>query len=261
MRKQYFTEINLELGDDFFPSEEWDILNLSKRIDIHSFSTGDFDRAVFTIIIRRKTEYFGLTVMLPCLLIGAIELVTFLVPYNETVRLELSFTCLLAYTMFQIMVTGELPQSAEKPPLLLLLISLFMIYIVVAIVIQSTCIYLADLGKKKHARKPSHVLQRFVMKIANFGIVNVKSPPPGLLGGKPVNVENHVTQFYKSRFVPFEIESTSVGNELESDFDSVDWIFIAMVLDKVGLLFFIFLVAGTAIVLLVMVPAANNWGM
>ena len=260
MRKQYFTDIQIELGNDFFPSEEWDILSLSKRIIISSFSSGSYDRAIFTIVIKRKTEYFALTVIIPCLLIGAIELVTFLVPYDETVRLDLSFTCLLAYTMFQIMVTVELPQSAEKPPLLLLLISLFMVYIVIAIVIQSTCIYLADLGKKQHPRKPSHVLQRFVMKVANFGIVNIKPPPPGSLGVEEKQA-NYVSQFYKSRFSPLEIESTSLGNELEIDFGSVDWIFIAMVLDKVGFLFFIFLIVGTAIALLVMIPAANNWGL
>ena len=241
MRKQYFTDIQIELGNDFFPSEEWDILSLSKRIIISSFSSGSYDRAIFTIVIKRKTEYFALTVIIPCLLIGAIELVTFLVPYDETVRLDLSFTCLLAYTMFQIMVTVELPQSAEKPPLLLLLISLFMVYIVIAIVIQSICIYLIDIGKKIHVKKPNLVLRRFVMKIANFGIVNVKQTFPN------ETEQLKVREMYESRFAPLEFESTTEMNEKIGSVDSVDWIFIATVLDKVGLLLITFLIVGTRV--------------
>ena len=241
MRKQYFTDIQIELGNDFFPSEEWDILSLSKRIIISSFSSGSYDRAIFTIVIKRKTEYFALTVIIPCLLIGAIELVTFLVPYDETVRLDLSFTCLLAYTMFQIMVTVELPQSAEKPPLLLLLISLFMVYIVIAIVIQSICIYLIDIGKKRHVKKPNLVLRRFVMKIANFGIVNVKQTFPN------ETEQLKVREMYESRFAPLEFESTTEMNEKIGSVDSVDWIFIATVLDKVGLLLITFLIVGTRV--------------
>ena len=73
--KQYFDDIEAQQSFDFFANEEWDLLNLSKKIKIWETSSGNFQQAVFTILIKIKSEYFALTVILPCLLIGTIELV------------------------------------------------------------------------------------------------------------------------------------------------------------------------------------------
>ena len=117
-------------------------------------------------MIKRRTEYFVLTVMLPCLVIGTIEMITFFLPYDQTVRLDLSFTCLLAYLMFQMMIMSQLPNSAENPPLLLLLISLFTVYIGVAIIFQGICIYLVNITKCHPDSTPSRVLQEMAIRLA-----------------------------------------------------------------------------------------------
>ena len=160
------------------------------------------------------------------------------------------------------MVTSELPQSAKRPPLLLLLISLFMVYIVVAIAIQSACIYLADLQNQAHETKPSHSIQRLVTKIASFRMVNVKKPSDLYTSiGKSVQEEDRISKMYLSRFAPLAFGLESEGDDSKCDVDFVDWIFIAMVLDKIGFLLFIFLEITTVFALLLFIPAANNWGM
>ena len=273
MEKQYFKEVNIYTeGDTFFTNEQWLVVSIDKRIRVVTYGSGDFDRAIFEIVIKRKTEYFALTAIVPCLLIGAIELVTFLVPYDETVRLELSFTCLLAYSMFQTMITSQLPQSAERPPLLLLLISLFTVYIGLAIFFQGVCIYLHDLSKQEHEPKPGQFLQRFVGKVANFGVVNVKKSTriQSAFAGDGdkdglITISSNMPEAYQNKFIPSTASMmrkiTEKAPHDDEGLDAADWIFIARVVDKISFLLFLALLVGTALSLLVIIPGVHNWGM
>ena len=260
VKKQHFDEAVIYMDNHFFPSQEWEILNVDSKIEVLKYSTGDFDQAIFYITIKRKTEYFALTAILPCLLIGAIELITFMVPYNETVRLELSFTCLLAYSMFQMMITTDMPKSAKQPPLLLLLISLFTVHISVAIFLQGICIYLSDLAKHQTHKKPSGLVQRFASRVASLGGINVRksiSPPSTNNSPEPTepgtSAENTVPNLGN--------RNLDQSIDIEDEPDVIDYNFIARVIDRISFIFFLFLLLGTALGLLVIIPAVNNWGM
>ena len=208
--KQFFQNRRIGTdGDTVLSSEQWTIVRLHVHNHTEKYATGQFDRAIFEFVIKRKSEYFALTVIVPCLIIGSIELLTFLVPYDETVRLELSFTCFLAYTMFQTMVTSQLPQSAERPPLLLFLISLFTVYIGLAIFFQGICIYLHDLSKQDHETKPGQFLQRFVGRVSYLGVINVKKRSDATTGNRGIflkndqrNGQHEMPDAYRGKYLP-----------------------------------------------------------
>ena len=225
------------------------------------------------MIIKRRTEYFALTAIIPCLLIGAIELVTFMVPYDQTVRLELSFTCLLAYSMFQMMITSELPHSAEKPPLLLLLISLFTVYIGVAIAFQGVCIYIADVSHNDDERKPGQFLQNLAIRMAHVVAKSQIKKPQTSVAFKSQEVDGTIAvasdmpEQYKNRFFLSVAEQGKKYNQSNAtlqehdSMDEADWILIAKVIDKTGFIIFLCLLIGTTVALLVAIPFANDWGM
>ena len=270
MKKQYFAQVVSFIDEQFFESEEWAIVDIRSSIKIHNYTTGYFDQvivlfflvikidkfkmlqAVVTLVVKRKTEYFALTAMLPCLLIGGIELITFLVPYDQTVRLDLSFTCLLAYSMFKIMITSDLPQSAE-PPLLLLLISLFTVYIGVAILFQGICIHFADLAKQRGKRQPSRFLQRLASKASNLVGCNRMRKSKN---GSEVSCKNGGRK--SSEIVNDVDDMPEIQVESEKH---VDWDIIAKIVDKIGFFTFLFLLIGTTVALLLIIPGAYNWGM
>ena len=177
--------------------------------------------------------------------------------------------------MFQMMIMSELPKAAEKPPLLLLLISLFTVYIGVAIIFQGICIFLVDKTKSDTAKKPSPAIQKLTIQIA-------KMIAPSYL--KPVNInknrgksnsENETLvdvanaikligkQFYLSEadesFAALGYERIFNGGVWKRE--EADWILVAKVIDKIGFIIFITLLIGTVLALLVFVPMGNNWGM
>ena len=288
MDKQHFSMIPAKLNRQFFTSEEWHIIDFSSKINIVNYSSGSCDqvctalphiamichfvcylKAVYTVVIKRRTEYFVLTAILPCLVIGTIEIVTFLVPFDETARLDLSFTCLLAYLMFQMMIIDQLPKSAENPPLLLLLTSLFTIYIGVAIIFQSICIYLVDITKYDAESKPSRTIQKLAIGLAEViapdYLRQYKSKVDRKVKVSP-SVENgtHIGTLF---FLPETLEAfTDLNFERISvrgyrKHDEGDWILVAKVIDKAAFIIFITLLVGTVVVLLVFVPLAYQWGM
>ena len=92
------------------------------------------------------------------------ETVTFSLPLSSECRLDLSFTCLLAFTFFQNVVASELPKSADNPPLLLIYIAAMSFYIVMAISFQSLTLYMANCGKR-HRKLPFMLQSIFKSKI------------------------------------------------------------------------------------------------
>ena len=147
MSKQFFEAAHFyreQYGKGFEQNEQWDVLDVSAKIVVIKYESGDYDQILYTIVMKRKWAYFGMSSIVPCILIGLIEMATFLLKYNDATRLELSFTCLVAYSMFGMIISGELPRTADKTPLLQLLITLFMVYITLSIILQALCIYIAD---------------------------------------------------------------------------------------------------------------------
>ena len=98
----------------------------------YSITSMSYAKASFTVILQRKPGFYMLNTIVPSIFISLSELMSFSIPIHCESRLELSFTCILAFVMFQSYVAAELPRSADSYPLL----SIF-------IVVMSICIFLA----------------------------------------------------------------------------------------------------------------------
>ena len=77
-----------------------------------------------------------------------LEAVTFSMPVTSEIRLDLSFTCLLAFSFFQNVVANDLPKSADNQPLLLIYIAGMMTYIFIAICLQCLTLYMANCSNR-----------------------------------------------------------------------------------------------------------------
>ena len=196
------------------------VVELFSKIHAVQYAAGSFDQVVVTIRMKRKTGYFALTAIIPCLLIGGVEIATFLLPYSDPERLTLSFTCLLAYSMFQVTITSELPRSADNPPLLLLLISIFTFHIALAIFFQAICIHLAF----QRSPGPGELFDKFSRIL---GILLRVQPGKAIIGEKNAGA-------------------------------NAAWHYTAEVLNRAAFLIFVCLSVGTAVILLLLIPIANE---
>ena len=71
------------------------------------------------------------------------EFTTWAIPLHCEGRLELSFTCLLSFTMFHHFVASTMPNSSTNPPLLIIYLVAMSALILIAILIHSWLLYLS----------------------------------------------------------------------------------------------------------------------
>uniref|UniRef100_A0A1I8H475 Neur_chan_LBD domain-containing protein n=2 Tax=Macrostomum lignano TaxID=282301 RepID=A0A1I8H475_9PLAT len=66
----------------------------------------------YFIQIRRRTLYYGINLIIPCVLISSMSLLTFVLPPDAGV------TIMLSLSMFQLLVADAMPQTSESVPLI-----------------------------------------------------------------------------------------------------------------------------------------------
>ena len=94
----------------------------------------------FTIHIRRKTLFYFNNLIVPCFLITALGLLTFVLPPATGERVTLVITTLLAMTVFMLMIAEKTPTTSKVTPL----IGKFFIasMVIIGLSLIATCIVL-----------------------------------------------------------------------------------------------------------------------
>ncbi|XP_078371361.1 neuronal acetylcholine receptor subunit beta-3-like [Oculina patagonica] len=77
-----------------------------------------FTEIRLSLIIRRKPLHFVVFSMVPCMLIGALILVSFFIPAESGERIGFSCTILLAVSVYLLIVTEALPEQSDTLPLI-----------------------------------------------------------------------------------------------------------------------------------------------
>uniref|UniRef100_A0A452S1F5 Cholinergic receptor nicotinic alpha 7 subunit n=1 Tax=Ursus americanus TaxID=9643 RepID=A0A452S1F5_URSAM len=72
----------------------------------------------FTVTIRRRTLYYGLNLLIPCVLISALALLVFLLPADSGEKISLGITVLLSLTVFMLLVAEIMPATSDSVPLI-----------------------------------------------------------------------------------------------------------------------------------------------
>lgn len=73
---------------------------------------------IFTLHIRRKVLFYFNNLIVPCFLITAFALLTFVLPPNTGERVTLVITTLLAMTVFMLMIAENTPTTSDVTPLI-----------------------------------------------------------------------------------------------------------------------------------------------
>ncbi|TWW58535.1 neuronal acetylcholine receptor subunit alpha-7-like [Takifugu flavidus] len=104
----------------YIPNGEWDLVGVpAKRNELYYDCCKEpYPDVTFTVTIRRRTLYYGLNLLIPCVLISGLALLVFLLPADSGEKISLGITVLLSLTVFMLLVAEIMPATSDSVPLI-----------------------------------------------------------------------------------------------------------------------------------------------
>ncbi|CAF3600208.1 unnamed protein product [Rotaria sordida] len=104
--------------DAYVQSGEWDLESfiVVRKAVVYECCPTVYPFILFTIRIRRRTLYYVVNVVVPCVLISFMTVLGFLLPPDSGEKLTLQITILLSIVMFSLLIAGIIPASSTALP-------------------------------------------------------------------------------------------------------------------------------------------------
>lgn len=121
---------------DYESSGTWDLVGIPGQVTTKGHEDEDHSKSFVTyqLKLRRKTLFYAVNLIIPCLLISILSMVVFYLPSDAGEKTTTSVSILLALVVFlQVLVTNLLPPSSTSFPL-------FAKYLLFAVVLDVCCI-------------------------------------------------------------------------------------------------------------------------
>ena len=96
---------------------QWDITETS--IDTSIFDYGDgipYYKINIVLKLRRKPLFYVMNVLWPCMMLSLLVLLVFYMPAASGEKVSLGITVLLAFSVFQLLVAGVMPETSDNTP-------------------------------------------------------------------------------------------------------------------------------------------------
>ncbi|XP_029187146.2 neuronal acetylcholine receptor subunit alpha-7-like [Acropora millepora] len=121
---------------------EWDLISLTAQRNelIYICCPEPYPDVTYTLHIRRRTKYYYINLIIPCVLITSLTLLSFFLPPDSGERITLVITNLLAMTVFMLIVAEIMPATSEVIPLISIYYTGIMFEVALSLV--ATCIVL-----------------------------------------------------------------------------------------------------------------------
>lgn len=127
--------------NDYLKSGTWDIIACPGRIDdkMDQRTNEITKQVVFTMVLRRKTLFYTVNLIIPCVLISFVSVCVFALPADAGEKMTLCISILLALVVFMLLVSKILPPSLRIPLiakylLFTFVMNIFAIFITVIII-------------------------------------------------------------------------------------------------------------------------------
>ena len=117
----------------FQTNSEWEMIDSTATVQEES----DEASVIYTLKIQRKPRYMILSVILPIVMLSALNLFVFILPCDSGEKASYAVTVFLAFAVFMTIVSSTLPTNSET-------LSIFSVYIII-LTVQSTLITMTAL--------------------------------------------------------------------------------------------------------------------
>lgn len=116
---QTLFEQGMDLSE-FYLSVEWDVMSVPARKNVVRYSccpTPYLD-ITFNITMRRKTLFYTVNLILPCVIISGLSVVVFYLPPDSGEKISLSISIVLSLGVFFLLLSEIIPPTSLAIPLL-----------------------------------------------------------------------------------------------------------------------------------------------
>ncbi|XP_072111288.1 acetylcholine receptor subunit delta isoform X1 [Mobula birostris] len=153
--KEYPIEWIIIDPEAFTENGEWEIIHKAAKKNIHTDflpNTTKYQDVTFYLIIRRKPLFYVINIITPCILISFLASLAFYLPADSGEKMTLSISVLIAQSVFLLLISQRLPETALAVPLIGKYLMFIMSLVTIVVV---NCVVVLNF----HFRTPStHVL-------------------------------------------------------------------------------------------------------
>merc|ERR1719402_1307678 len=105
---------------DFYISTEWDVMEVPavRNEEYYTCCEEPYPDIVFKIYLRRKTLFYTVNLIIPCVGISFLTVLVFYLPSDSGEKVSLSISILLSLTVFFLLLAEIIPPTSLVVPLL-----------------------------------------------------------------------------------------------------------------------------------------------
>ncbi|XP_037891962.1 acetylcholine receptor subunit alpha-like 2 isoform X2 [Glossina fuscipes] len=207
----------VELGIDlreYYPSVEWDILGVpaERHEKYYPCCAEPYPDIFFNITLRRKTLFYTVNLIIPCVGISYLSVLVFYLPADSGEKIALCISILLSQTMFFLLISEIIPSTSLALPLLGKYLLFTMLLVGLSVVITIIILNI-------HYRKPSThkmapwVRAFFIKRLPKLLLMRV---PKDLLRDLAASKINYGTKFSKTKFGRALIDEMQMNSDSSS---------------------------------------------
>ncbi|XP_061172026.1 acetylcholine receptor subunit beta-like 1 isoform X3 [Saccostrea echinata] len=113
----FYNNMNSLDFTDYLKSGSWDIIAGPGRITTEIDPGSNLNKAmvIFEFHLRRKTLFYTVNLIIPCILISFVSVCVFLLPADACEKITLCISILLALVVFLLLISKILPPSLQIP--------------------------------------------------------------------------------------------------------------------------------------------------
>ena len=117
--KLYTVVMGIDMSD-YYQSVEWDILTIpaQKNIKFYDCCLEEYFDIYFNITLRRKTLFYTVNLIIPCVNISFLSVLVFYLPSDSGEKLTLGISILVALLVFYLLLIDLIPPTSLVIPLL-----------------------------------------------------------------------------------------------------------------------------------------------
>jgi nicotinic acetylcholine receptor len=146
---------------DYYQSVEWDIMSVPAKRNVKTYPCcpEPYPDITFNITLRRKTLFYSVNLIVPCVGISFLTVLTFYLPSDSGEKIALCVSILLSLTVFFLLLAELIPPTSLVVPLIGKYLLFTMILVTLSILV--TVIVL-----NVHFRSPStHSMPMWVKRV------------------------------------------------------------------------------------------------
>jgi hypothetical protein len=190
-KKIYTVQMGIDISD-YYESVEWDVLSIpaQKNTKYYDCCQEPYYDIYFNITIRRKTLFYTVNLIIPCVNISFLSVLVFYLPSDSGEKLTLGISILVALLVFYLLLIELIPPTS-------LVIPLLGKYLLFTLILVNLSILLTIFILNLHHRKPNTHKMPFWMKRVFIDIL-----PKMLMIERPVKCNLNNKHGIKNLVVP-----------------------------------------------------------